>query len=111
MFAAAVDTLFANPVLARDALYRVQWHSGSKPVRIITRSPDDVSEFNGRQYVSDTLFVDVRVSEAPDLTQGSVFELLDDTGQPTGEMFEVQDEPRRDGERLVWKAEAVRREV
>lgn len=108
MFAAAVDAMFSDPVIARDALYRITWHGGSTPVRIILRTPDEITEFNGSRYVSDTMLIDVRVSDVPELAPGNIFELLDASGNSLGEWYEIQGEPRRDSERLIWKAEAVK---
>ena len=48
--------------------------------------------------MTDTLTLDLRVSELPSLSKGDTIEIA-------SEVFEVRSEPVRDRERLVWSAE------
>jgi len=93
-FGAALDTLFADPNLGRDAVYRAQ---GSDPVniRIMARRADQVLDFGDTRVHTGNIMFDVRVSEVPDPASGDVL-VID------GDNFTVQGEPARDPERLVW---------
>jgi hypothetical protein len=93
-FAGLVDRLFADPNLARDAVFEPV---GAEPtaVRVIARRGDAVTEFGGGRLWSETTRFDVRVVEIAEPRPGDRI-VLD------GEAFVVQGEPVRDGERLVW---------
>ena len=97
-FAAAIDVLFADPHMAVDAVYRVGGIGEGAPVRLIEKAPDEVFTFGEGRFVTDTHFFDVRVSEAPALSEGDSFTVGDD-------LFEVRSEPKRDRLRLVWTCE------
>lgn len=98
-FAAAVDVLFADPNLALPAV----WHPGGagpgQPVHVIRLRPDRIAGFGESRFVTDTVVLQLRISDAPGLAQGDLIEI-------TGEAFEILGEPLRDGERLIWSAEA-----
>jgi hypothetical protein len=94
-FATALDLLFADPNLSTPALYL---HMGVGPgvnIRVMGRSPDRMVEFAAARLVSDSVVVDVRVSDCPELAAGDRFEIAE-------EIFVVQGTPIRDRERLVW---------
>jgi hypothetical protein len=93
-FAAAVDVLFADPHLAREAIYEPA-DGDPFPVRVIARRADAVTEFGEARLWSETTKFDVRVSEITASRPGDRL-VLD------GEAFVVQGEPVRDRERLVW---------
>ena len=93
-FAAAVDSLFVDPNLAREAMY--QPADGEPfPVRVIARRADAVTNFGEARLWSETTRFDVRVSEVAAPRPGDRL-VLD------GEAFVIQGEPVRDRERLVW---------
>ena len=92
--ASAIDALFADPNLARDALY-VAGGGETRLVRVIERRPDVVSEFAGGRIASATSVFDLRVSDVAGPRHGDRIEL-------DNEAFIVQGEPRRDAARLVW---------
>lgn len=100
IFAEAIDDLFADPNLARDA----SWFAGGTgdpiPVRVTLRRPDAVMDFGETRIRIATHRLDVRVSEVGTLAAGDVF-LVD------GIALRVQGAPERDSERLVWTAEVV----
>lgn len=98
-FSAAVDILFADPNLAVDAVWRSGGSGAGVPVRVIRRAPDDVMTWRDGRVRVETVFIDVRVSEAATLAKGDTFTI--DTAT-----FTVTGAPERDSERLVWKAEA-----
>lgn len=98
VLAAAIDDLFADPNLARDALWRAGGAGQSVSVRVILHQPDRIAGFGETRLVSATAVVEVRTADVPALAAGDSFEIA-------GESFVVQGEPVRDGERLVWTAE------
>ncbi len=98
-FAAAIDALFADPNLGLDAVYRAGGADPAVTVRVILRRPDRVGEFGETRIVTETLLIDVRVSEAAAPTEGDTF----DVG---GVLYVIQGAPIRDAARLVWTVEA-----
>jgi hypothetical protein len=93
-FALAVDALFADPNLAREATYEPA-DGDPFPVRLIARRADAIAEFGEARLWSETTRFDVRVSEVANPRPGDRL-VLD------GETFVVQGEPVRDREWLVW---------
>jgi hypothetical protein len=93
-FAAAVEALFADPHLAREAVYAP---AGGDPfrVRVIARRADAVTAFGEARLWSETTRFDVRVSDVATPRPGEQL-VLD------GATYVVQGEPQRDRERLVW---------
>ena len=97
-FAAAVDALFADPNLAREAVYEPA-DGDPFPVRVIARRADAITDFGGARLWSETTRFDVRVAEVAAPRPGDRF-VVDDT------TYTVQGEPVRDRERLVWTLDA-----
>ena len=93
-FAAAVDALFADPNLAREAMYEPT-DGDSFPVRVIARRADAITEFGEARLWSETTRFDVRVSEVAAPLPGDRIVIDAST-------YIVQGEPVRDRERLVW---------
>ena len=93
-FAGLVARLFADPNLARGAIYEA---AGAEPVtvRVIARRADAVTEFGGGRLWSETTRLDLRVAEVAEPRPGDRI-VID------GKAFVVQGEPVRDRERLVW---------
>jgi hypothetical protein len=101
-FAAATDALFADPNIARDAVWRAGGAGAGVAVRIITRRPDQVVGFGDSRGVLPTMLIDVRRSEVSDAASG-------DTVEIDGEIFEIIATPTADSLRLVWSCEAAAR--
>jgi hypothetical protein len=99
VFTTAIDALFVDPNVARDAVYRVGGADSGVPVRIIVRRPDRVGEFGETRIIAETLIIDVRVSEVAAPADG-------DTIEVDGTIYVIQGTPIRDAERLVWTIEA-----
>jgi hypothetical protein len=93
-FAAAVDALFADPNLAREATYEPA-DGDPFPVRVIARRADAVADFGEARLWSETTRFDVRVSEVAAPRPGD--RIVIDAAT-----YIVQGEPVRDRERLVW---------
>ena len=93
-FAAAIDGLFADGNIARDAVYIAD---GGDPqlIRVVTRRADEVTSFGEARLWSETTRVDLRVAEVSAPRPGDRIEI-------EGEAFLIQGEPVRDRERLVW---------
>jgi hypothetical protein len=94
IFSVAIDNLFADPAIARDAIYTAD---GGTPVivRVVTRRPDEITGFGEARLWSETARVDLRVAEVPAPRPGDGLEI-------DGAAFVIQGEPVRDRERLVW---------
>ena len=98
-FSAALDLMFTDPNLSCEA-----WHRDSEGqftrIRVIQRRPDEVSSFGSARVLSDTLRIDVRVSELAWPRPDEQIILEDET-------FLIQGEPVRDRDRLIWTIEAA----
>lgn len=94
-FAAAITRIFEDPNMAIDAL----WLPGGVPpgttIRAIRKAPDHATTYGGGRVWSETMQVDVMVAAVAAPEPGDRIEIA-------GETFEVQGEPMRDRERLVW---------
>ncbi len=99
-FAAAMDAIFADANMAVDATWTPGGVGPETPLRIIRKAPDELTEFGAARILSDTLIVDIRVSEAPGFAAGDTV----DIGRVP---YTVQGKPRRDRERLIWTVELV----
>jgi hypothetical protein len=92
--AAAIDALFADPNVGREAIYVAQGDA-PRPVRVISRRPDAVTDFGDARLWSETTRIDLRIAEVANPRPGDRIEI-------DGEAFLIQGEPARDRERLVW---------
>jgi hypothetical protein len=94
-FVAATDVLFADPHLARDAVYRPGGVGDGIPVRVMLRRPDRIESFGETRLASSTTMLDVRVSDIAEPAAG-------DTLEVDGRTVVVQGTPLLDAEGLVW---------
>lgn len=94
IFAAAIDNLFADPNIARGAIF-VADGGARQLIRVVLRRADDVTGFGDARIWSETMRVDLRVAEVPAPRPGDRIEI-------DGEGFNIQGEPVRERERLVW---------
>ncbi len=93
--ARAIDTLFADPNIAVDAVYQAE---GGEPVtvRVIARRPDEVIGLGETRILAETAVFKVRASEITAPRPG-------DRLTVGGITYVVQGEPVRGApERLVW---------
>ena len=95
VFATAMDRIFANPSMAVAALWISGTTSQERPIRVIRRAPDRITEFGAARLMSDTMVLDVRVSDLPDPRPGDLIVIVTDS-------FTIQGEPVRDSNRLIW---------
>ena len=91
---AALDALYADSNIARDAVYIAE---GGTPqlVRVVARRADDITGFGDARIWSEATRIDLRVAEVPGPRPGDRIEI-------DGEAFLIQGEPVRDRERLIW---------
>ena len=94
-FAAAMNVIFADRNMAVDAL----WFAGATgpgiAVRVIRKSPDEITPFGAGRILSETTQLDVRVADMPTPAPGDLIRIaLED--------FFLQGEPKLDRERLIW---------
>lgn len=101
-FAAAIETLFGDPNIARSALWRTVGVGAGLAVRVIAKRPDQVVGFGDSRGVLPAVLIDVRRSEVPDPAPG-------DTVEIDGDLFEIIATPVADSMRLVWTCEAALR--
>ena len=68
-FAAAIDVLFADPNIGRDAIYIAD---GGTPVlvRVVPRRPDAITDFGDARLWSETTRIDLRVAEVSNPAAG-----------------------------------------
>ena len=95
VFATAMDRIYANPSMAVAAVWISATTSEERPIRIIRRAPDRITDFGAGRFVSDTTVVDVRVADLPAPRPGDVIVIGADS-------HVIQGEPLRDRERLIW---------
>ena len=95
VFAAAMDRIYANPSIVAAAVWISTTTSEERPIRVIRRAPDRVTEFGAARFVSDSMMVDVRVSDLPAPRPDDLIVIGADS-------FTIQGEPVRDRERLIW---------
>ena len=95
VFAAAMDRIFIHAAMATPALWISATTSEERPIRVIARAPDRITEFGAGRFVSDTMVVDVRLSDLPAPHPGDLIVIGADS-------FMIQGEPIRDRERLIW---------
>jgi len=95
VFATAMERIFANVDMAVAAVWISGGTSEERPIRVIHRAPDQITEFGATRILSDTTTVDVRVSELPEPRPGDLIILGTDS-------YVIQGEPVRDTERLTW---------
>lgn len=93
-FAAALDVLFTDGNIGREAVYIAE-DGTPKLVRVIARRADAVTDFGDARLWSETTRIDLRVADVPAPRPGDRIEM-------DGAAFLIQGEPVRDRERLIW---------
>ena len=99
-FSAAMDRIFAHPDMAISAVWIAGGTSEERPVRLIRRAPDRITEFGSARILSETLTADIRISELTDPRQGDLIVI-------GAESHVIQGEPIRDRDRLIWTLDLV----
>jgi len=94
-FATAMDRIFADANMAVDALWFAGGTGPGVAVRVIRKSPDDVTPFGAGRILSETTQMDARVADMPTLAPCDLITI-------GAEAFTIQGEPKLDRERLIW---------
>ena len=94
-FATAMNVIFTDTNMAVDALWFAGGTGPGVIVRVIRKSPDEITPFGAGRIMSETTQMDVRVADMPNPTSGDLIRIgLED--------FILQGEPKLDRERLIW---------
>ena len=94
-FANAIDRIFADANMAVDALWFAGGTGPGVSVRVIRKSPDEITPFGAGRILSETTLLDARVADMPTPAPGDLIRI-------GLEEFLVQGEPKLDRERLIW---------
>ena len=94
-FATAMNVIFADANMAVDALWFVGATGPGVAVRVIRKSPDEITPFGAGRILSETTTLDARVADMPTPAPGDLIRI-------GAEDFLVQGEPKADRERLIW---------
>ena len=94
-FATAMNVIFADPHMAVDALWLAGGTGPGVAVRVIRKSPDEITPFGAARILSETTQLDARVADMPTPAPGDLIRI-------GPEDFLVQGEPKADRERLIW---------
>ena len=94
-FATAIDRIFADANMAVDALWFVGGTGPGVAVRVIRKSPDEITPFGAGRILSETTMLDARVADMPTPASGDLIRI-------GAEDLVVQGEPKLDRERLIW---------
>jgi len=94
-FATAIDRIFADANMAVNAIWLAGGTGPGVAVRVIRKSPDEITPFGAARILSETTVLDARVADLPTPAAGDLIRIgLED--------FLVQGEPKLDRERLIW---------
>ena len=94
-FATAMNMIFTDPNMAVDAIWFAGGAGPGIAVRVIRKSPDEVTSFGAGRILSETTMLDARIVDMPTPAPGDLIRIgLED--------FILQGEPKLDRERLIW---------
>ena len=94
-FATAMNAIFADANMAVDALWFAGAIGPGVTVRVIRKSPDEITPFGAARILSETTQLDARVVDMPIPAPGDLIRI-------GPEDFILQGEPKLDRERLIW---------
>ena len=94
-FATAMDRIFADANMAVDALWFAGGTGPGIAVRVIRKSPDEITPFGAGRILSETTLLEARFADMPTPTPGDLIRI-------GAEEFLLQGEPKLDRERLIW---------
>ena len=94
-FATAMNVIFTDPNMAEDALWFAGGTGPGVAVRVIRKSPDEITPFGAGRILSDTTLLDARIADLPTPAPGDLIRIGSDD-------FILQGEPKLDRERLIW---------
>lgn len=94
-FANAMNLIFADANMAVDALWFAGGTGPGVAVRVIRKSPDEITPFGAGRILSEATQLDARVTDMPTPAPGDLIRI-------GTEDFILQGEPKVDRERLIW---------
>ena len=94
-FATAMDRIFTDRNMAVDAIWFAGGSGPGVAIRVIRKSPDDITPFGAGRILSETTQLDARVADMPTPAPGDLIQI-------GAETFILQGEPKLDRERLIW---------
>ena len=74
-FASAIDRIFADANMAVAALWFAGGTGPGVAVRVIRKSPDEITTFGAGRILSDTTQLEARVADMPTPAQGDVIRI------------------------------------
>ena len=95
-FATAMNVIFADANMAVDALWFAGGTGPGIAIRVIRKSPDEITPFGAGRILSETTMLDARMADMPTPAPGDLIRI-------GAEDFLVQGEPKLDRERLSWQ--------
>jgi hypothetical protein len=94
-FTTAMNVIFADANMAVDAIWFAGGTGPGIAVRVIRKSPDEITPFGAGRILSETTQLDARIADMPTPAPGDLIRIgLED--------FILQSEPKLDRERLIW---------
>ena len=90
-----MTAIFADRNMAVDALWLSGGVGPGVAVRVIRKSPDEITPFGAGRILSETTRLDARVADMPTPAPGDLINI-------GLESFIIQGEPKLDRERLIW---------
>ena len=93
--ATAMNMIFADANMAVNAIWFAGGTGPGVAVRVIRKSPDEVTPFGAGRILSETTQLDARISDMPTPVAGDLIRI-------GSEDFILQGEPKLDRERLIW---------
>jgi len=94
-FAIAMTAIFADRNMAVNALWLAGGVGPGVAVRVIRKSPDEITPFGAGRILSETTLLDARIADLPTPAPGDRINI-------GLESFILQGEPKLDRERLIW---------
>ena len=94
-FATAMNVIFADANMAVDALWFAGGTGPGVTIRVIRKSPDEITPFGAGRILSETTLLDARIADMPTPAPGDLIRI-------GAEDFLVQGEPKADREHLIW---------
>jgi len=94
-FATAMTAIVADRNMAVDALWLSGGVGPGVAVRVIRKSPDEITPFGAGRILSETTLLDARVADMPTPAPGDLINI-------GLESFIIQGAPKLDRERLIW---------
>ena len=94
-FTTAINVIFADANMAVDAIWLAGGTGPGVAVRVIRKSPDEITPFGAGRILSESTMLDARVADMPSPAPGDLVRI-------GAEDFILQGEPKLDRERLIW---------